>query len=140
MSCTAGRRPSLLATLAQELGPKQDSNNSVSPVLEQTSVADFIRVLSSLQSKLENNEYNIDNSFSNNSAKLINNHSVRSSLRRTKSKKELFRSTSALAFQEQVSNSFIYNYFISTNRFILKLNLINVSKRKKRHKFFFKFC
>ncbi|XP_075232450.1 uncharacterized protein LOC142330870 [Lycorma delicatula] len=69
LSCTAGRRPSLLATLVHELGPKHDSNVSISPVLEQTSVADVIRVLSTLHSRLENSDLQLDHISKPNSAK-----------------------------------------------------------------------
>lgn len=49
---TSGRRGSVFAALANELTPK-DANLPVSPVLEQTSVADFLRLLTSLQARLD---------------------------------------------------------------------------------------
>lgn len=49
---TSGRRGSVFAALANELTPK-DTNLQVSPVLEQTSVADFLRLLTSLQARLD---------------------------------------------------------------------------------------
>ncbi|XP_054263747.1 open rectifier potassium channel protein 1 [Macrosteles quadrilineatus] len=50
-----GRRGSVFAALASEMTPKASQNPliPVSPVLEQTSVADFLRLLSSLQAKLD---------------------------------------------------------------------------------------
>lgn len=51
---TSGRRGSVFAALANELTPK-DTNLPVSPVLEQTSVADFLRLLTSLQARLDPN-------------------------------------------------------------------------------------
>uniref|UniRef100_A0A1B6FNI7 Potassium channel domain-containing protein n=1 Tax=Cuerna arida TaxID=1464854 RepID=A0A1B6FNI7_9HEMI len=55
LSHTAGRRGSVFAALASELAPTPGvgPNIAVSPVLEQTSVADFLRLLSSLQAKLD---------------------------------------------------------------------------------------
>lgn len=49
---TSGRRGSVFAALANELTPK-DANLTVSPVLEHTSVADFLRLLTSLQARLD---------------------------------------------------------------------------------------
>lgn len=54
LSQTGGRRSSVFAALANELSSTAAAGNvPVSPVLEQTSVADFLRLLSSLQAKLD---------------------------------------------------------------------------------------
>lgn len=130
LSCTAGRRPSLLATLVHELGPKHDSNVSISPVLEQTSVADVIRVLSTLHSRLENSDLQLDHISKPNSAKqserllAYNFNSSRSSpLRQSKSKKDMFRSTSALASE---NNNQVYIIFIL---FLKKIFILKCIKR-----------
>lgn len=54
LSHTSGRRPSLITALTHELGAKQaEGAIPISPVLEQTSVADFLRLISSLHSRLD---------------------------------------------------------------------------------------
>ncbi|RZF47715.1 hypothetical protein LSTR_LSTR005979 [Laodelphax striatellus] len=81
LSYTAGRRPSLLAALAREMGPKRESQTSISPVLEQTSVADFIRVLSTLHDQQDRDP----------SVTICNGDTARRA-----SSRRLFRSTSTL--------------------------------------------
>lgn len=76
---TSGRRGSVFAALANELTPK-DANIPVSPVLEQTSVADFLRLLTSLQARLDptlltpNETLSVPNPIHHRRKSLSNNH------------------------------------------------------------------
>lgn len=55
LSQITGRRGSVFAAIASEFTPK-DTQLPVSPVLEQTSVADFLRLLTSLQARLDSTQ------------------------------------------------------------------------------------
>lgn len=65
LSHTSGRRASIFNALTSELTPRSDGNIPISPILEQTSVADFIRLISSLQSRLDPNTPLTHDSFTN---------------------------------------------------------------------------
>lgn len=55
LSQISGRRGSVFAAIASELTPK-NTQLPVSPVLEQTSVADFLRLLTSLQARIDSTQ------------------------------------------------------------------------------------
>uniref|UniRef100_A0A1B6EBI3 Potassium channel domain-containing protein n=1 Tax=Clastoptera arizonana TaxID=38151 RepID=A0A1B6EBI3_9HEMI len=56
LSHTSGRRASMFSALTNELAPTgPDGTVPFSPILENTSVADFLRLISSLQSRLDPN-------------------------------------------------------------------------------------